>query len=251
MDCKFNTTDERAVQRFSDPTYKGVVICAENLSVTFHKKKELRMNQSWAIGLAVLELSKLVMQKLFYEKVKPALDNRCSVLMTDTDSWILSTPFKSSDDVVKRLKKHMDCSNYEMTHPLFDPSRKNQVGLLKNEVPKSQIVKFAGVRSKTYAYKTDADETDSRAKGVKTCYKNRLVFQTYADCVKGIKSVSIDQMSIQSKNHQNMLVRSYKIAFTSFEDKRYLTCPIHSVPYGSHLSRLDFCVFCDDPNMFV
>ena len=249
MDCKFNHTDERAEQRFSDPSFKGVVICGENLSISFHRKKELKMTQSWAIGMSVLELSKLVMQKLYYENVKPKL-TECSVLMTDTDSWVLSAPFKSSDTVVKILKKDMDCSNYNQNHPLYDPSQKNKVGLLKNEVPNAQITKFAGVRSKTYAFKTNKNETESRAKGVKTCYKNRLVFETYADCVKGIKTVHVNQSTIQARNHQNMLIKANKVAFTSFEDKRYLTCAIHSVPYGSWLCNLKRCFFCKNPDLY-
>ena len=42
------------------------------------------------------------------------------------------------------------------------------------------------------------------------------------------------QMNIVSKNHQNMLVQSDKVAFSSFDDKRFLMCAVHSLPYGHY-----------------
>lgn len=67
-----------------------------------------------------------------------------------------------------------DFSNYDEKHTLYDSSRKNAVGYLKNEVPKCEIQKFAGVRSKTYAFVTKANKLENRAKGVKKSYKKYL-----------------------------------------------------------------------------
>ncbi len=56
------------------------------------------------------------------------------------------------------------------------------------------------------------------------------------------------QTTIRSVDHVNKLVRSRKVAFSSFDDKRYLLCSIHSVPYGSFVIEMSLrdgcCYFC-------
>lgn len=255
MDCRFNYTDYRALLRFSDPLYKGVMICGDNFSVTFHKKKYLRMKQSWAVGFTILELSKLTMQRLMYEYIKPAFDGRVSTLMSDTDSVVLLAPGKHPDDITYALRRVMDFSNHDSGHAMYNISRKNEVGLLKNEVPNDEIIRFAGIRSKTYAYEMRRQGLGSRAKGIKRACKNKMNFDDFTECILNISTKSVTQVSIASKSHQNKLVESEKIAFSSFDDKRFLMCAIHSVPYGSWLIK-DYlltreCFFCAQTYMLV
>lgn len=255
MDCRFNYTGESFTQHVTDPLYKGFLLCGDDFSVTFHKKRELKLKQSWAVGFSVLELSKLAMQRTYYDTLKPRFNGRISTLMTDTDSWVLAAPTRTPDETIARLLDVMDCSNYAPSHPMHDSTRKNRVGYLKNEVPKDVITKFIGIRSKTYAFKTQGDVVDSRAKGVKRCYKRKITFEDYQRVLAEISEVRVVQNLIQSKNHQNMLVRAEKVAFSSFDDKRYLLCAIHSVPYGSVIisvsKREGICYFCKRPNLLV
>ena len=255
MDCKFVYSSEQAIKRFSDPLYKGFVICGEDFSVTFHSKKSVKMNQCWAVGFSILELSKFVMQKMWYEEVKPSFGGRISTLMTDTDSWIMLTGEKGPDEMVAKLSHIMDFSNYSSDHPRYDQSRKNVVGFLKNELPHAPLVKFVGLRSKTYAIKTDDDRLETRAKGVKRATKKHLRYEDFARCLEEVCAKRVVQRSIQSVNHVNRLMESEKVAFSSFDDKRYLLCPIHSTPYGSilikHQKRTGECYFCEHPDVLV
>lgn len=135
MDCLFNFRDETVLAANTHPLNKGFTICAEDLSVSFQRKKRVKMNQSFAVGFSILELSKLVMQRLYYGPVKARLNNDCSVLMSDTDSWVLAVREKSPDAAVAKLGDDlMDCSNYEEDHKLFSKKHKSAVGFLKNEV---------------------------------------------------------------------------------------------------------------------
>jgi hypothetical protein len=256
MDCKFNWSGEKATKRFADPLLKGLLIFGEDSSVTFHSKKKIFNRQAWAVGFSILELSKYVMQDLFYNQVRPKLNNEAICLMSDTDSLLVMAPGKSPDDVVCKLKDVFDCSNYDPSHRLYDPSRKNVVGLLKNEVSQDVITEFVGLKAKTYAFKTAGNVLESKAKGVKKCYKKKIPFEQFKKCLREIRQFSISQVSIQSKNHQNMLMQSEKIAFSSLDDKRYLmNCAIHSVGYNSWLATLQEktgrCYFCDNPNLLT
>lgn len=254
-DCKFNTSKERAMTNFANPLYKSTVVCGEDLSISFHHKREVFMKQSWAVGFSILELSKYVMQKLMYEVIKPRFNDQVMVLMTDTDSWLFRAPAKNPDEIFEKISDVMDFSNYDESHHLFDGSRKNMLGFLKNEVPKTSIKKFVGLRSKTYAFLTEKEKMESRAKGVKKSYKKKIPFSAFKKCLDNVCKVKTRQVGIMSKNHQNMLIENEKVAFSSFDDKRYLLCPLHSVPYGSFLIEYykvtKKCYFCINPSIIM
>lgn len=252
MDCKFVRNQKTAVRRNTDPRMKGHLIFSENLSVSFMTKKSVRLNQSWAVGFTILELSKYIMQSLMYDCVKPAFGGRVTTILSDTDSWILAVPTANSDQAVSALKKVMDFSNYPQSHPLYDSSVKNKTGYLKNEIPDDEITEVVGVRSKTYAVKTKKTMS-SRCKGVKQSAKKKIPFESFVQCVKEFSEQHITQYTLQSKKHVNRLMKCNKIAFSSFDDKRHLLCGVHSVPYGSCLiekSRsLGQCYFCVHPTL--
>lgn len=254
MDCKFINTEERSLKVASDPHFKGFMIAGENISISFHTKKKVVLNQSFAIGFSILELAKYFMFKTYYLDMKNLLKCPMSVIFSDTDSVLLHTPIEDSDDVVKACEPIMDCSNYDSSHPLHDKSKEKVVGFLKNEEAKNKIEKFVGIRSKTYAYRKRSKKVESRAKGVGKASKRRLSFRNYEECIETICAQQVTQFRLGSKNHQIQLYKSKKVAFSSFDDKRYLLCPIHSVPYGSRLiqesERWGQCHFCRTGNPF-
>ena len=266
MDCKFNRNEQKALRSFSDPLFKSVLICGDDLSITFHRQKEVRLMQHWAVGFSVLELSKYLMQSMYYNRIKPALNNACSVLMSDTDSFLIATEGSSVGEVYRRLSPLMDFSNYPPDHPLHSMERKNELGFIKNEVPGDEIVEFVGLKAKTYAFKTKGQAFHSRAKGVKKVYKKKIGFEQYLACLSDVRQERVKQVTIQSKKHQNMLIETDKVAFNSFDDKRFLTCAIHSVPYGSVFAPMgtpppataaaaaaagEECYFCRRPHLLV
>lgn len=195
------------------------------------------------------------MYRLWYDVIVPrfAPHGGTVCLMTDTDSFLNLVPAESPDAALEQLSHVMDFSNYNPSHRLYDPSRKNAVGYLKSELPDDTITHFAGVRSKAYAFKTAKQCEEAKAKGVKRCYKKKLSFDVYKNCLAESSSVSVKQVNIISKDHQNLLIQSEKVAFSSFDDKRFLLCRIHSVPYGSKFIRYkretDMCYFCQHPNI--
>jgi len=237
------------------PLCQSFKILGENLSVSYLKKPVIRMKQSWAIGFAILELSKFVMQRSYYETVRPKLDNNVSVLMSDTDSWVLQVKEDSCDSVIEKLgDKFMDCSNYTKNHKLYSTRNKAVVGKFKNEVPNATIKCFAGIRAKSYAFDTELKEENTRkCKGVVKSKVRKLTFDDYRDCLENMSILEVTQNQLRSYDHENKMIQCRKQAFSSFDDKRYLLCSIHSVPYGSRLIQLHetsgLCYFCKRPNL--
>ncbi len=259
MDAKFNFSRDRAMKNSSSPLYMGSVICDEDFSISFLRKKRVMMNQSWAVGFSILELSKLVMQELYYDTIQPAFGPAgCTVLMSDTDSFLLEVRAPSVDDAVARIEHVMDFSNYPKDHPLYDCSRAKALGYLKNEVPNSLITHYVGLKSKTYMLLTADGKKQVRAKGVKKSHQSNIKFEQMMDCVRQLRGHTVESHFIRSKQHVIRLIKGRQVAFSSFDDKRYLMCPEHSVPYGSrlieeaaivHTSRggqgAPYCPFCD------
>ena len=147
----------------------------------------------------------------------------------------------------------MDCSNYEKNHKLFTEHNKSVVGKFKNEVPKTTIKQFTGIRAKSYAFDTSSGESWRKCKGVKKSQVRKLKFEDYERWLRTVSSLRVEQRQLQCKNYQNHMMRCDKQAFSSFDDKRYLMCAIHSVPYGSKLIReynsTGKCYFCLNPQL--
>lgn len=61
----------------------------------------------------------------------------------------------------------MDFSNLNKDNPLYNKLREKVPGYLKNELPKTRILRAVAIRSKSYAIFTEDGTTKSAAKGVK------------------------------------------------------------------------------------
>ena len=252
MDCKFSVRDrEKAMRYASSPLFKSALTCGEDLVISFLRKRKMRMRQSWAVGFSVLELSKFILQQHYHKVIRPAFEGRggCSVAMSDTDSLLLVTKTSGSDEAVARIASIMDFSNYPEDHELFDSSRKQQYGFLKNEVPSARIEKFVGLRAKSYCFVTDDQRTEMKAKGVPAAFRRKIPFESMARCLESTSGqLNVEYWAIRSKTHVNRTVRGEKLAFSAFDDKRWLLCPRHSVPYGSALIQWSSvrgqCYFC-------
>jgi hypothetical protein len=254
MDCHFNRTRQQAMKRASSPYFKGAIVFSEELSVTFSRKKAIQLNkQQWAIGFSILELSKLVMQQLYYETIQPRFGmENTELLMTDTDSFLLKViTNRSQDECMTLLKDVMDFSNYPSDHPLYDNSRAKELGYLKNEIPTKTITSFVGLKSKTYAIKVDSQKEIIKAKGVPHHCKKTIPMDSLLNCLRYISCHDVSFKSLRSQDHVIHLIESNRLAFSSFDDKRYLLCPQHSVPYGSIMipDEAGYCFFCDEIRM--
>ena len=239
MDCKFNRDKESAMANASHPCHKGTLICGEDLSISFLKKKQLKMRQCWGVGFSILEISKFIMQRLYYNEIIPSLGKGAvSIVMSDTDSFLLVIKGWKEDHIMKKLAHIMDFSNLDDSHPLHDKSRCRVPGYLKNEVPRNIITEVVALKSKTNAIRfLKEGGSKNTAKGVKRSVKDTIPFEKFLACLEGIEELEVEQNCIRSKNHINHMLRSKKVAFSSFDDKRFLLCSRHSTPYGSALLK--------------
>jgi hypothetical protein len=124
------------------------------------------------------------------------------------------------------LLDRMDTANLPENHPCYIAKRKKIPGLFSDETNGDIMTEFCALRSKSYSYKIgiDSSKEEIRAKGVRGhIVKNHMTFEDHRRCLfEGMDSVVNRQpnISIRSFNHQLITIRTNKITYNNYDDKR-------------------------------
>ena len=202
-DIKIVTTDEKRSKLVSEPNYHTMNYISEDLSIIEMNKTNVKMNKPMYLGLPILDISKILMYKFWYDYMKPKYGNRTKLCYMDTDSFIMS--IKTNDfykDIANDVEKRFDTSNYECDRPLPIGKNKKVVELMKDELGGEIITEFVTLRPKTYSYLTDNGKEDKKAKGTKKCVIKKMIkFDEYKNCLLKDKVLLKSQQRFISKKH--------------------------------------------------
>ena len=103
---KFLHDEEKIIKSVSKPTFKNITRYRDYCQIEYIKKK-IEYSSPVYVGVRILELSKLHMFDVFYNKLQPTLKD-LTIHYMDADSFVLSySEGKVSD-------KHMDLSNLDI-----------------------------------------------------------------------------------------------------------------------------------------
>lgn len=226
-------------------------IVAENLVIVFLTRTVVTLNKPYACGFTILERSKYFMYQQYYEVLKPTL-GKCDVIMSDTDSFVLHVRNSKQTENIEKISHLIDFSNYPPAHKSYSIENKNKLGFFKDELQGDTMTNFCGLRSKTYAFLLSNKEKNksilhSKCKGVTRAYRKKISFASYKKCVLTYNSVHTVQYQIGAKDHKLHTTKMNKLAFSSYDDKRWIfQCGVHSVPYSSVLIRKanEHCPLC-------
>jgi len=248
LEVKICTTMKRAVKWINDPRYTSHKIVTEDLIVVFLKKRYMKITKSHAIGFAILELSKFHMYESYYGFIQPRLGgyNRVSIVLTDTDSFLLHIKGLSREQIWLILAPMMDFSNYDKDDRLYSEARKAIPGYFKDENAGTRLLEVVALKSKCYALRTEGKSdlaSTTKCKGIVRRRCRDFTLQMYRDCLLNYVKMSTEFTAIRAKAKQPRTVALRKVALTSFDNKRLLrNCGIHSAPYGV----LDFNPACNE-----
>ena len=135
-----------------EPNYHTTKFFTENLLPLEIKKRQIDLNKPVYLGLPILELSKILIYEFWYD-----YDIECT---------------KADDiykDIAEDVETRFDTSNDELDRPLAKGKNKKVIGLMKDELGGKIMIKFVGLRAKTYSYFIDYGSEDKKAKGTKKC----------------------------------------------------------------------------------
>ena len=126
------------------------------------------MNKPVYLRMSILDISKTLMYKFWYDYIKPKYGNRVKLCYTDTDSiiaHIMSVDFYR--DIADDVEKWFDTSNYDENdkRPPTIGNNKKVYGF--SFLGGKTMKEFVALKAKTYAYLTD-DYSEKKAKGTKS-----------------------------------------------------------------------------------
>ena len=74
-DIKLVTTDEKRSKLISEPNYHTTKRFSENLLAIEMKKTKVKMNKPVYLGMSILDISKTLMYKFWYDYIKPKYED--------------------------------------------------------------------------------------------------------------------------------------------------------------------------------
>ena len=145
------------------------------------------------------------------------------------------------------LLDRMDTANLPRDHPCYIADRKKEPGLFSNEVDSNIITEFVALRAKSYAFNVYAGPEDRvgggggekiKAKGIRShVVKNHMTLEDHRKCLFGEEGLEAykENVSIRSFNHQLMTIKTKKLTYNNYDDKRVvLEDKIHLLAHGHY-----------------
>ena len=246
---KLVTSDKRRKRLVSEPSYHLHKKFSEHLMTIEMKKTKAKMTKPIYLDMSILDISKTLMYKFWYDYIKPKYGDRAKLCYTDTDSFAIY--IKTEDffeDISNDVERWFDTSNYDKNdkRPLPIGKNKKVPGLFKDELGGKIMTEVVALRPKTYAYFIDVYDDDDdyekskiinkKARGTKKCViKQKLMFENYKDCLFNNKTIYRLQERSKSYYHNMYTEKVNKIALSSNDEKRLQTSDSAiTYPYGTN-----------------
>ena len=166
--------------------------------------------------MSLLEISKTLMYAFLYDYIKPRYHDDAKLCYMDTGSFIINIEKEDfCEAIADDVKKRFDTSSYEVNRPLPTGKNKKVIRLMRDEPGGKIMTEFAIIRSKTYSYLMDDDNSDKKTKGTKKyVIKRVLKFNDYKDCLLNNEIIIKSQKRFKSEAHSVHTEEINKIALS-------------------------------------
>ena len=164
------------------------------------KKTKVKMINSIYLGMPVLDISKILTYKFWYDYIKPKYGDRAKLCYTDTDSFVI---YIITEDFFKDIAPDVDrwfgTSNYDKIdkRSLSIGKNKKVPDVFKYELGGKIIAEIAALRPKTWANLMDDGSEHKKVKGTKKGVLN-------ADSCLKITKIACLMKKAYSKNNKDL-----------------------------------------------
>ena len=228
-------TDDRAFEKYvAKPTFVSATRLGPHLVLGQSMRTTMVCNKIPAVGVSVLDLSKLHMARWHYDVVMPRVPG-AEMCATDTDSFFYHTPGHDAERVYALLADSLDTSNFPPDHPLHSNARKKVPGYFKSEVPPPDTIsEGVWLRAKMYSLKTTGGDT-KKVKGVSRRYvKSHLTHEDFRECFDTREDhVTKPHQRIMSYGHQVVTESFTKVGLSCHDNKRQQLGDTYTLPFGA------------------
>lgn len=244
---------EKQMQKYaSNPWFDRFVPIDGDFRLVHFSETAYNICKPVQIGMCILALSKLKMQKYWYDCIYQKYGNKAKLLMTDTDSLMFSV---ETDDIFKDIEDKifanwLDGSNlnqqsfngYNYSFYNVKPGTLNKLKFEEQNGKELNVInKFVGLKAKCYNYQKYCPNLnkysgDIRCKGLMKEKAKQLTIEDYEKFVNGeVDKEKFKVSHFRSTQHNIYTCEEEKIGLTFFDDKRYFLNNYDTVPYGYKL----------------
>ena len=196
-DIKLVTSDKRRKRLVSKPNYHSHKNFSEHSMAIEMKKTCVKIIKLIYLGMPILDISKMIMYKFWYDYIQRKYGERAKLCYTDTDSFVIHIKTECFfEDISNNIERWFDTSNYDENDERLLPIGKNKrtSGIFKDELGGKIMVKVVALRPKTWAYLMVDGSDKKKPKGKKKCViKRELIFENYKDWLFNEKAISKKQ----------------------------------------------------------
>ena len=220
----------------SKVSFRQSEIINSELVVVKSARCQVTLNKPITVGFAILELSKLIMYRFYYDHLKREYADRCTLLFTDTDSLCCHIKTENIYQDMSNNLEMYDTSNFDRGHAQYSETNRKVLGKFKSETGSVAPMEFVGLRAKMYSLDVPNFAKHSKicVKGIKKSYVRKHVrHQQFLHVLKHQTTTESKFRTFQSKNHTVRTMEMKKICLSAFDDKRYLLSDgIRTLAYG-------------------
>ena len=232
---------DRLLKAVSSISFRQSEIINPELAMVRGARTQVKLNKPIAVGFCILEISKLIMYRFYYEVLKAKFAENCSLLFTDTDSLCCEV---RTDDLLKdfgTILHELDTSNFDPTLPQFSQVNRRVLGKFKSETGSMAPGEFVGLRAKMYSLTVPKASSKSflKAKEIqKNFVKKHARHHQFLNVLKNATTTHAKFRNFRSTNHIINTVEMNKLCLSAFDDKRYiLNDGVHTLAYGHYSIR--------------
>ncbi|KAF0703980.1 Uncharacterized protein FWK35_00030364 [Aphis craccivora] len=203
----------------------------ENLNAVALENKIIRFDKPIYIGFAVLDISKTLIYDYHYNVMKRHYEDKIELMYTDTGKYIRN--YSHAEDFYMDLAANpslldrMDTANLPSDHPCYVADRKKSPGFFSDEVDGNVVTEFCALRAKSYAFNVYTGENN--VGGREKIKAKEAGVEAYRENV-----------SIRSFNHQLVTIKTKKLTYNSYDDKRVvLQNKINTLAHGHYSIEKD------------
>lgn len=205
--------------------------------------RRIKLCKPIQLGFSILEKAKLRVYKFIY-KLFECYPGQIQLLYTDTDSLIIHFKNFNKDpyiDMQFTMKEYIDVPYVDNE---FLPPTKD-LGLWSDDSGYRKIIKFCGLRAKSYAILFDDDSETIKNKGVikyATINDQFVSFKHYRDALIQDQKIYASQYIIKRK-YRSYILQNYhqrKLAINTYDSKHmYAKDKRTAVPFGYKGNKYD------------
>ena len=129
------------------------------------RKTKIKMNKPVYLGMAILDISKILMYEFWYDYIKPRYGDKAQLCYMDTDRFVIHIETEDFyKDIANDVDKWYDTLGYDENdkRPLPVGINGKVLGMFKDELNGKIMKKLCGPRAKTYAYLIDDDNNTEK-----------------------------------------------------------------------------------------